>query len=102
MEAISSDEVMRVASLAKLHLSPHEVDLFSHQLAQIVAMIQTLNELDTSQVQPMEHVADLNNVMVADLPSPGLNREAALGNAPKRDEACFLVPAVLATGGRSS
>ncbi len=102
MESISADEVMRVASLAKLHLAEHEVELFSQQLAQIVAMIQTLNELDTSQIPPMEHVADLSNVMVSDEVTHGLDREAALGNAPKRDETCFLVPAVFSSSGRGS
>jgi aspartyl-tRNA(Asn)/glutamyl-tRNA(Gln) amidotransferase subunit C len=65
------------------------------QLQHILGYIEQLNQLDTSGVVPMAHGVELSNVFADDVPRPGLDREAALMNAPKRDEACFRVPAVL-------
>ena len=67
----------------------------TEQLARIVGYIQRLESIDTSQVAPMAHAADLANVFAEDQPHASLDREAALGNAPQRDEECFRVPAVL-------
>ncbi len=102
MSKITADEVRRVAKLARLHLSDGEVAMFAVQLGDIVSMIQSLSEVDTESVSPMEHVAELSNALVDDVAVTSLNREAALGNAPSRDDSCFLVPAVMGHGSRSS
>ena len=54
-----------------------------------------LAEVDTEGVEPMAHAQELANVFRADEVRPSLPREAALANAPNRDEECYRVPAVL-------
>ena len=53
---ISREDVLRVASLAHLGLSPEEVETYRNQLDRILSYIDKLNELDISNVEPMAQV----------------------------------------------
>ena len=92
---LTREEVEKVALLARLKFSPEELDHFTEQLAQIVDYVAQLAELDTEGVPPMAHALDVNNVFRLDEPTPSLDREAALANAPKHDEQFYFVPPVL-------
>ncbi len=92
---ISRAEVEKVAELARLSLSEEELDRMTGQLGEILGYIGLLSELDTENVEPMAHSLDLSNVLREDVVQPGLDREAALANAPQSDGECYLVPAVL-------
>jgi aspartyl-tRNA(Asn)/glutamyl-tRNA(Gln) amidotransferase subunit C len=92
---LTRDDIEKVALLSRLRLSDEELARMTEQLGQIVEYVRQLDELDTSQVPPLSHAADLTNVFAADEHRPGLDREAALANAPKRDDECYRVPAVL-------
>jgi aspartyl-tRNA(Asn)/glutamyl-tRNA(Gln) amidotransferase subunit C len=70
----------------------------SAHLAQVLDYIDLLQQLDMSDIAPLAHPAELRDVFAEDVPLPSLNRDAALGNAPQRDDECFLVPAVMAEG----
>jgi aspartyl-tRNA(Asn)/glutamyl-tRNA(Gln) amidotransferase subunit C len=71
------------------------MDAMTADLAKIVAYVEQLGELDTDEVEPMAHAMDLSNVFAEDRSSPSLERNDALANAPKRDDECYRVPAVL-------
>ena len=93
--ALGRDEVEKVALLSRLRLDDNELQRMTAQLGQIVEYVRQLDDLDTSGVEPMAHAADLSNVFAEDDARPSLDREKALANAPKRDEECYRVPAVL-------
>ncbi|AGA30421.1 Asp-tRNA(Asn)/Glu-tRNA(Gln) amidotransferase subunit GatC [Singulisphaera acidiphila] len=93
--ALSIDEVAQVALLARLRLSPAELETFTGQLNSIVEFVAQLQELDTTNVEPLAHGVEVRNVFREDVRGPSLAREAALSNAPKRNTDSFLVPAVL-------
>jgi aspartyl-tRNA(Asn)/glutamyl-tRNA(Gln) amidotransferase subunit C len=93
--SLQREDVEKVALLARLRLTPEEVELMTSQLGQILEYVQQLESIDTSDVEPMAHPLDLENVLVPDELVEGLPRERALAAAPKRDDECFLVPAVL-------
>ena len=88
-------EVEKVALLARLELPDAELTRLTRELSAILHYFEQLDEVDTTGVAPMAHAMELTNVLADDEPRPSLDREAALANAPKRDGACFLVPAVL-------
>ena len=92
---LTRDEVAKVSLLARLRFSDDELETLTAQLGQVVEYVRQLDELDTDAVEPMAHVADLSNVFASDEPRPSLPREEALANAPKRDDECYRVPAVL-------
>jgi len=93
--ALSREEVLHVAELARLSLRPAEVELFTRQLNDILAYVQKLEELDTTGVAPLAHVIPLVNAFREDVVREGLPLEAALKNAPAREEGSFLVPRVI-------
>ena len=93
--ALSREEVLHVAELARLSLRPAEVELFTRQLNDILAYVQKLEELDTTGVAPLAHVIPLVNAFREDVVREGLSLEAALKNAPAREEGSFLVPRVI-------
>lgn len=93
--ALSREEVLHVAELARLSLRPEEVELFTRQLNDILAYVQKLEELDTTAVAPLAHVIPLFNAFREDVVKEGLPLEAALKNAPAREEGSFLVPKVI-------
>ena len=92
---ISQEEVQKVALLARLLLSPQEVELMTTQLGNILDYMALLKEVNTEGVEPMAHAVERANVFREDRVEPSLPRELALANAPKRDEECYRVPAVL-------
>ncbi len=92
---LDRETVEKVSLLARLRLSSEELDTMTDQLAQIVAYIDQLSQLDTDNVEPMAHAFAVTNVFREDQPRPSLDREQALANAPHRDAECYRVPAVL-------
>jgi aspartyl-tRNA(Asn)/glutamyl-tRNA(Gln) amidotransferase subunit C len=96
--ALTRDEVKAVAELARLHLSPDELDRMRDQLSSILGHIASLDELDTAAISPTAQVIDLTNVMRDDVVRPSLPPEAVLANAPRTNDGFFEVHAVL-TGG---
>jgi aspartyl-tRNA(Asn)/glutamyl-tRNA(Gln) amidotransferase subunit C len=93
--ALTRDEVLHVANLARLSLEPAEIELFTRQLNDILAYVEKLQELDTEGVPPLAHVIPVFNVFREDMVQEGLDRDAALSNAPAQEEGAFLVPRVI-------
>jgi aspartyl-tRNA(Asn)/glutamyl-tRNA(Gln) amidotransferase subunit C len=90
--AISREEVLHVAALAKLELSEEEVERFTEQLGAILAAVGKVAELDLTGVEPLSHPLDLVNVWAEDEPRPSLPVEEAFANAPEAEEDHFRVP----------
>ncbi|OGP74238.1 MAG: asparaginyl/glutamyl-tRNA amidotransferase subunit C [Deltaproteobacteria bacterium RBG_13_58_19] len=93
--ALTREDVLHVAQLARLSLKPEEVDLFTRQLNDILGYMEKLQEADTAGVPPLAHVAPLANVFRDDAVKTGLDRELSLQNAPGREEGNFVVPRII-------
>ena len=91
--AISRDEVLHVARLARLDLTDDEVERFRVQLDAILEAVSKVAELDLADVAPTAHPLELANVWRADEPRPSLAPDDALANAPDRSGDLFRVPA---------
>lgn len=92
---LSREDVLKVATLARLKLTEAEVADYTAKLGSILEYVDSLNEVNTDDVEPMVHAVELSNVFRADEVRPSLPREAALANAPKTDGSFFLVPQIL-------
>lgn len=90
--AISRDDVLHVARLARLELSDAEVERFQEQLSAILEAVSKVQELDLADVPPTSHPLDVVNVWRDDVPRPSLPVEQALGNAPDSQDDMFKVP----------
>ena len=95
---INREDVEHVAALARLGLTDQEIDLMQGQLNRILEAVGQLQAVDTSSVGPTAQVIALENVMRDDVARPSTSREAALGNAPRREGPMLRVPVILEEG----
>ncbi len=88
---------MRIAHLARLDLSPAEVETFTRQLADILAYADDIQRVDTANVPPTSHVLSRGSAWRPDTPLPSLSRDEVLRSAPGALPAAgvFRVPKVL-------
>lgn len=92
---ISRETVEYVAGLAKLYVSEEEKQKLARQMGEIIGYVEKINELDTSGVEPLEHVENTINVFRKDEVRESLKRELILENAPEEDDGAFRVPEIM-------
>lgn len=90
--AITRDEVLHVAGLARLALTEEEVERLGAQLNAILEAVGKVAELDLSGVEPTSHPLDLANVWAEDEARPSRPLEDVFANAPDREGDFFKVP----------
>ncbi|HAG10733.1 MAG TPA: Asp-tRNA(Asn)/Glu-tRNA(Gln) amidotransferase subunit GatB [Desulfotomaculum sp.] len=92
---IKKSDVEHVALLARLELSDDEKEIYTRQLNDILGHFESLQKLDTANVEPTAHVLSLFNVFREDKVDRHLPSEKVLANCPDRDEDCFRVPKIV-------
>jgi aspartyl-tRNA(Asn)/glutamyl-tRNA(Gln) amidotransferase subunit C len=92
--AISRDEVLHVARLARLALTDQEIEQLTKELSAILDAVSVVGELDLADVPPTSHPLDLVNVWDEDEPRASLSLDEVFANAPERDGDHFRVPPV--------
>ncbi len=93
--AVTIKDVEYIANLARLEFKEEEKEKFTEQFNRILEYMEKLNELDTTNVEPLYHVIDIKNVFREDVVKPSYPREEILKNAPSRTEFFFKVPKVI-------
>ena len=94
-ERITETDASYVARLARLALSDDEVELYTEQLRDVLEYANVVAALDTAGVPPTAHPLPLTDVLRADQPRPGVDREEVLAMAPEAEGGCFRVPPIL-------
>jgi len=97
-EKLTDEQVQHVAKLSRLKLSGEQVHYYAESLSHVLDYIEKLNELDVEGVEPMAHPGEITNALREDVPAAGMPVDAALANAPDKDEPFFKVPKVLGDG----
>ena len=92
--AITREDVLHVARLARLEIPEGEVDRVRDELGAILEAVGKVAELDLTDVAPTSHPRAVVNVWAEDEPRPSLSQEDALANAPDPVDGAFRVPAV--------
>jgi aspartyl-tRNA(Asn)/glutamyl-tRNA(Gln) amidotransferase subunit C len=92
--AISRQDVLHVAKLARLEIPEGDIMRVQEQLGAILDAVGKVSELDLADVEPTSHPLDLVNEWAEDEPRPSLPRDDALANAPDPSDGAFRVPAV--------
>ena len=90
--AITRDDVLHVAALARLELTEDEIARLEVQLNDILEAVGKVSELDLSEVPPTSHPLDVVNAFRADEPRRALALDDVFANAPERDGDLFRVP----------
>ena len=99
MAGLSRSDVEHVAFLARLRLSPDELDRLEGQLNHILDQYAKLSEIDTSAIPPTAQTIELENILREDLATASLPVEAVLRNAPATEGDFVVVPPILGGDG---
>jgi len=95
MSAISREEVSHLAMLARIDLTPDELDRMAGQLGVILDAVATVREVAGDDVPATSHPMPLTNVTRPDEVRPSLTPEQALAGAPEAEQGRFRVPRIL-------
>lgn len=93
--SVTKKDVKYVADLAHLQLTEEESESLVNDMNQILDYMTALEEVDTSEVEPLEHVIDLEYRLRDDKALEPLSHADALKNAPDADTDYFRVPRVI-------
>ncbi len=96
---INKADVEKVAQLAHMDIAPEDLAIFAPQIAEIVAYVEQLNEVDTSNIEPalggLTPEGEKTDSSRDDEVKPSLGQKTALAEAPDAAEGHFRVPKVL-------
>ncbi|MDX2302206.1 MAG: Asp-tRNA(Asn)/Glu-tRNA(Gln) amidotransferase subunit GatC [Microscillaceae bacterium] len=92
---LNKDTLAKIAHLARLDILPEQEDSMLADFNKILAWVDALDEIDTSQVEPLTHISLEINSFREDQIKDTLEREKALSLAPQSNEEYFEVPKVI-------
>ena len=95
MSAISTDEVARVAALARVALSDEEVTRLAGELDAVASSFARVTSVVSPDLPATSHPVPLTNVLREDVPAPTLDVDELLAGAPASEDSMFLVPQIL-------
>ncbi|MDY6969067.1 MAG: Asp-tRNA(Asn)/Glu-tRNA(Gln) amidotransferase subunit GatC [Spirochaetota bacterium] len=92
---INQKEIIRVAELARLELTEDEKTEFSKQLSDIINYVNKVNELDTENIKPTDHIIDLKNVFRKDEVKDSIDVSEAERMAPRFKDGHIVTPIIV-------
>lgn len=92
---IDENQIIKSAKLARLELTEDERAEFSKQLGDILNYVDKINELDTANVKPADHIMEVSNVFRDDTVKSSIDRKGIEQNAPVFREGFFVVPKII-------
>ncbi len=93
--ALTLSDVKRIAHLARIEVTDAEAGQALGQLNDIFKLIEQLQSVDTSGIEPMSHPLGGSQRLLEDLAGSSENRETNMRNAPAQQDGLFLVPKVI-------
>lgn len=96
---VTEKDVRDIATYTRIALSDEELPQMTKDLNDIIESLKSITEYDLEGVEPTFHpIGSLSNVMREDVETTSFTQEEALSNAPKQQDGCFLIPAILGGG----
>jgi len=92
---LDRDAVLHIAKLARVDLSPAEIETFGEQLSEILTHFDVLKGIDTEGIEPTAQALPLRNVFAEDVSRPSLPQDEVLALAPNTEDGYLRVRAVL-------
>ncbi|SFF11737.1 Asp-tRNA(Asn)/Glu-tRNA(Gln) amidotransferase subunit GatC [Thermoflexibacter ruber] len=92
---INKETLQKIAHLSRLEITEQDEQKMIDSLNEIIAWVQKLEEVDTTNVEPLTHLTEEVNAFRDDIVLPPLSHEKGLLNAPKKDADYFRVPKVV-------
>lgn len=92
---VTEQLVDKLANLAQLQFEQEEKNEIKKDLQSMIAFVEKLQELNTTGIEPLQHMGNNTNVLREDVLKGTISREEALQNAPIKDEQFFKVPKMI-------
>ncbi len=93
--ALSTDDVQAIAHLARIGIDSDALAPLAHDLSTVLDLVEQMNAVDTSTVEPMAHPGDAVLRLREDAVTEDNQREALMAPAPDTEQGYFLVPRVI-------
>ena len=93
--SLTSDDVEKIAHLARLAVDPTESESLSRDLSNILDLVEQMDQAETEGVEPMAHPLEMSQRLRADEVTETNQRELYQSNAPQAENGLFLVPKVI-------
>jgi aspartyl-tRNA(Asn)/glutamyl-tRNA(Gln) amidotransferase subunit C len=93
--ALSRDEVVKIAHLARLAVSEADIPAYATNLSNILTLVEQMNQIDTQSVVPMAHPLDMAQRLREDVVNEVNQRDLFLSIAPATEAGLYLVPKVI-------
>ncbi len=92
---MEASEIAKLAQLARINIEADMVDEVTESIGSILNLVDQLQAVDTSGVEPMSHPMDAVQRLRADVVSEENQRDNLQATAPATDKGLFLVPKVI-------
>jgi aspartyl-tRNA(Asn)/glutamyl-tRNA(Gln) amidotransferase subunit C len=92
---VNTELLNNIAHLARLHFTDEEKKEIEKDLQRMISFVEKLNEIDTTDIKPLQHMSSAINVLREDELKGSVSRNEALINAPVTDGVFFKVPKVI-------
>ena len=92
---VTKEDLQNVAVLSRLSIAEDQEEKYIGQLHKFLTYVENLSGVDTEGVKPTTYALPMQNVFREDTVKESLGREAALSNAPLKEDGYFKVPKVL-------
>jgi aspartyl-tRNA(Asn)/glutamyl-tRNA(Gln) amidotransferase subunit C len=93
--SLDADQVRKIAHLARLAIRDDDIPGYAHNLSNILDLVEKMNQVDSTGIEPMAHPQDAKQRLREDLVTEQNQRENFLANAPLAEAGLFLVPRVI-------
>jgi aspartyl-tRNA(Asn)/glutamyl-tRNA(Gln) amidotransferase subunit C len=93
--SLTTDEVKKIAHLARLGIDKQDVESYAIDLSGILDLMTRMSELNTDNVEPMAHPMDQVQRLRPDVVTEQNNREKFQAIAPQVEAGLYLVPKVI-------
>ena len=93
--SVTKNDVKKIADLARLEFNENELENYTNEMNKILDYVDKLNELDTSEIEPLSHPIENVNVFREDEVKPSTATADALKNSPDKTSEYFKVPKVI-------
>ncbi|HOJ09904.1 MAG TPA: Asp-tRNA(Asn)/Glu-tRNA(Gln) amidotransferase subunit GatC [Clostridiales bacterium] len=93
--SFSKETIDYIAELSRIGLSEKEKEDMVAPVEKILACMDKLEELDTTNIEPMEHIVSAVNVFREDKVEKSYDRDIILANAPEHEDGCYSVPKIV-------
>jgi aspartyl/glutamyl-tRNA(Asn/Gln) amidotransferase C subunit len=97
--ALTAEDVIETALLARIELDVAEIEDMRQGLAAVLGYVDALAALEVALVEPMTHAVLQAGPLREDVLGPQLDADVALAGAPRRDGALYVVPKVVEGSG---